>query len=335
MKSRNLFSPFLFLAIASLGSWQIVAAKPVETAQAVSFESKDSAFDKLLAPGANLEVLKRGIGWGEGIGWDKKNGCVYFTDVAKAGIFRWKDGKGISKLQGLGGKDSIKYEADGLIVDKTGHILIGGHRNRCVSRLENNFTLTIVADKFKDKRFNSPNDLVLDAQDNLYFTDPPYGLKGKNDSTEKELKFNGVFRLSPSGELKLLTKDLTWPNGIALSPDEKTLYVSVSDQKKPVVMAYDLGASGISHGRVFFDCAGFASDKKGLPNGVKTDKDGNVFLAGPGGIFVLDAQGKHLGTIMVANYTMNLTWGDDGATLYITTAHTLCRLRMNTKGTGF
>ena len=284
--------------------------------------------------------MSRGLGWGEGLGWDKTNECVFFTDVRRGALFRWRENKGISQMRFSTASPKTNqhpFHANGLMLDKkTRHIIVAGHSTRRIFRIENNLSFTTLADKFDGKRLNSPNDLAMDSAGNLFFTDPPYGLAGKNESHDKELGFNGVYRLSSSGELTVLTRDLTCPNGIGLSPDEKTLYVSVSDEQKPVVMAYDLKANGTAgKGRIFFDAAPFAKAKQGLPNGLKVDRDGNIFLAGPGGIFVLSPQGKLLGRIFIAAYTTNCAWGDDGTTLYVMTAHTLCRFKTTTKGAGF
>ena len=317
----------------------VFAAQRVPESQPLSTDAKDPAFDKLLSPKPTLEILSRGLHWAEGLGWDKKSECVFFTDVGRGALFRWKENSGVSQMRfsTASRKAGQNYfHGDGLLVDKTGHILIAGHIARQIFRIENNLSFTTLADKFDGKRLSSPNDLTMDSAGNLFFTDPPYGLPGKNESHDKELGFNGVYRVSSSGELALLTRDLTWPNGIALSPDEKTLYVSVSDEQKPVVMAYALKANGTTgKGRIFFNAAPFAKAKQGLPNGLKADKDGNIFLAGPGGIFVLSPQGKLLGRIFIADYTTNCAWGDGGSTLYVTTAHTLCRFKTNSKGAGF
>jgi gluconolactonase len=171
----------------------------------------------------------------------------------------------------------------------------------------------------------------------LYFTDPPYGLDGLNDSKAKELPFNGVFRLKTNGELTLLIKDLTFPNGIAISPDGRTLYVAISDGKKPVWMAYDIQADGtIARGRVFFDPATLvAQGRIGSPDGMKVDASGNLFASGPGGVLIFNAAGKHLGTIITGERTSNVAFGDDGSTLYMTCDHKLMRIRLSTKGLGF
>jgi Gluconolactonase len=212
------------------------------------------------------------------------------------------------------------------------------HGNRQVSRVDSvNFTKTVLADRYNGKRFNSPNDLVFNRAGDLFFTDPPYGLAKLNDDPAKELDFNGVYRLSGAGVLSLLTRELTFPNGIALSPDERTLYVAVSDPTRPVWMAYDLRADGtVGNGRVFFDASALAkAGRSGLPDGMKVDAAGNVFASGPGGVLVFSPQGKHLGTIVTGNLTANCAFGDDGSTLYMTVNHALMRVRLRTRGPGF
>ncbi len=202
---------------------------------------------------------------------------------------------------------------------------------------EKKYVKTTLADRFEGKRFSSPNDLVYRSNGDLYFTDPPYGLDGLSQSPHKEIPFNGVYRLTPDGKLTLLTKDLTFPNGIAFSPDEKTLYVAVSDPAKPVLMAYDVQADGsIANGRVFFDATELARrGGQGLPDGMKVDRSGDVFLGGPGGILVINAAGKHLGTIVTGQITANCAFGDDGTTLYMAANHDFMRVRLKTKGEGF
>jgi gluconolactonase len=194
-----------------------------------------------------------------------------------------------------------------------------------------------VVDRFEGKRFNSPNDLVWAPNGDLYFTDPSYGLAKLNDDPAKELPFNGVYRLAANGTLTLLTRELTFPNGIALSPDARTLYVAISDGKTPYIMAYDIQPDGgIARGRIFFDARARVAQKlPGALDGLKLDAKGNIFTTGPGGILVLSPTGKHLGTIFPGDVVANVAWGDDGSTLYMTVNHQLMRVRTSTKGLGF
>ena len=205
-----------------------------------------------------------------------------------------------------------------------------------MARLEKNRTKTTLADKYLGKRFNSPNDLAYKSNGDLYFTDPPYGLEKADKDPKKELPYNGVFRLSKNGKLTLLTSELTYPNGIAFAPDEKTLYVAISDPKLAIWMAYDVKPDGrIANGHIFFNATSKVKEGNGLPDGMKVDKKGNLFATGPGGVFVFTPEGKHLGTIDTGQPTGNCAWGDDGSTLYIMANHYLSRIKTSTVGKGF
>ena len=193
-----------------------------------------------------------------------------------------------------------------------------------------------LAERFEGKRFNSPNDLVYDAKGNLFFTDPPYGLEKRMDDPKKETAFQGVYRSGADGKLSLLTQEIKFPNGIALSPDEKTLYVAESNADRPYIWAADLKPDGtIGSLRTFFDASKLAADKsrKGGPDGLKVDAQGNVWSTGPGGVLVISPAGKHLGTILTGEATANCAWGgDDGSTLYITADMYVCRVKTTAKG---
>ncbi len=208
--------------------------------------------------------------------------------------------------------------------------------DRCIARQEPNGNITVLVEYYEYRRFNSPNDAVYRSNGDLYFTDPPYGLEKRNDDPKKELMFNGVFRLAANGHLDLLLRDLTFPNGIAFSPDEKTLYIANSDPDRPVWMAYPVKPDGsLGEGRVFFDASSLAKNKKGLPDGMKVDRQGNIFAAGPGGVLVFTPAGKHLGTINTGDIASNCAWGNDGSELYITSNGFVCRIKTLTKGKGF
>src|SRR5205807_4266317 len=192
------------------------------------------------------------------------------------------------------------------------------------------------ADRYEGKRLNSPNDGVFKSNGDLYFTDPPYGMEKVWDDPARELDFCGVYRLSKDGKLTLLTKDMTRPNGIAFSPDEKTLYVANSDPEKAVWMAFDVKEDGtLGKGRVFFDATKWVGkERPGLPDGMKVDRKGNLFATGPGGVLVFAPKGKHLGTIATGVPTSNCAWGPDGY-LYVTADKALTRIKTLTKGKGF
>lgn len=194
-----------------------------------------------------------------------------------------------------------------------------------------------LVDSYQGKRLNSPNDAVFKSNGDLYFTDPPYGLPENFDDPRRELDFCGVYRLSKDGQVTLLTKDMTRPNGIAFSPDEKTLYVAQSDPDAAVWMAFDVKSDGtLGKGRVFFDATSWAKEgKKGLPDGMDVDQSGNLFATGPGGVHVFAPDGTHLGTLDTNEPTGNVCWGDDGTTLYIAANTFFVRAKLSTKGKGF
>jgi gluconolactonase len=227
---------------------------------------------------------------------------------------------------------------NGLTFDAQGRLVVADHGNRGISRWNDSlFTRTVVVDRFEGKRLNSPNDLVWGPNGDMYFTDPSYGLRRLNEDPAKELPFNGVFRLSAGGQLSTVTRDLTFPNGIGLSPDARTLYVAISDGRNPYIMAYAVNADGSTgQGRVFYDArARVQQGLKGGLDGLKIDAKGNIFATGPGGILVLSPEGKHLGTIYPGDVVANCAFGDDGSTLYMTVNHQLMRVRTQTKGLGF
>jgi gluconolactonase len=308
-----------------------------------TIERLDPALDKLIAPGTKIEKLAEGYEWAEGPVWFGRAGGSYllFSDVIKNTVHKWdsETGKATPYLSpsGYTGTTSRGGEpgSNGLTRGPDGQLVLCQHGDRRVARLNaDGKTFTTLVDKYDGKRFNSPNDLCYDSHGNLYFTDPPYGLEGKNDDPKKELPFNGVYLLRKGGGLVLLTKELTFPNGLAFSPDEKTLYVAQSDPKRAVVWAFDVKPDGtIANQRVFFDAQHLVEGRKGLPDGLKVDKAGNVFTTGPGGVLVLSKNGKHLGTINTGEATANCAWGGkDGSDLYITADMYLCRVKTKTQG---
>lgn len=306
-----------------------------------SIERLDPAFDLLVAPEAQVEKLADGFTWSEGPLWYR--GSVLFSDVPENVIYCWSPGdtraavflKHSGLLQAHQG--AYAQGSNGLGLDANGRLLICQHGERRIARLEQSGQQTPIADHFEGKRFNSPNDLAVRKNRDIYFTDPPYGLTGLDESPLKELDSNGVYRVTPEGIVSLLIGNLSFPNGLAFSPDEKILYVSVSDSTAPRIMAYEVAQDGsLAHGHVFFNAQALQNvESKGLPDGVKVDARGNVFATGPGGVLVISKDGKHLGSILTGQPTSNCCWGDDGSTLYITANMFLCRLKTSTKGAGF
>ncbi len=248
---------------------------------------------------ARVERIAEGFDWSEGPVWDRSRKVLLFSDVPMNTVFQWQEGKGVSvflKPSGYTGSVPRGGEpgSNGLNMDREGRLVLCQHGDRRVARLEADKTFKTLADKYDGKRFNSPNDSVYKTNGDLYFTDPPYGLLKLNSDPAKELDWNGVYRISAAdGTVTLLTKEMTFPNGIALSPDEKTLYVANSDPRKAIWMAFPVKEDGtIGAGKLFADVTSSVSPaKKGLPDGMKVDAAGNVFATGPGGVLVFAPTG--------------------------------------------
>lgn len=295
----------------------------------------DAAFDALVPKDAQIEKLAGGFSFIEGPLWRPSN-ALWFSDVVGNVVLQWTpDGK-VTDILRPGGYDGTALPADGyngpngMIADKDGAVLLCQHGNRRIVRISKDMSVTTVVDKFEGKKLNSPNDMVYHSDGSLYFTDPPYGLPKGDEDPAKELKFNGVYRLA-KGKLQLLIKDMTRPNGIALSPDEKTLYVANSDPLRKLWMRYDVAADGtVKNGKVFADVT--AEKEDGLPDGMKVDAQGNVYATGPGGVWVFAADGKHLGTIKPTEVPANCGWGDDGKSLYMTARTGLYRIKLAAAG---
>lgn len=318
--------------LGCLGIASLVSAQSIPSFSG-SIERLDPALDKLIAPDAKIEVLASGFNWSEGPVWHQ--GAIVFSDVPENTVYRWEEGMSQAKVflkpsgatSGEGGQGS-----NGLAVDVQGNLVLCQHGDRRLAIHVGGGKFKTLTRSFNDHLYNSPNDLAIAKDGSIYFTDPPYGLKNK---ALRELEWNGVYRLSPDGKVSLLIKDLTFPNGIALGPDEKTLFVAVSDPAATRVMAYDLQSDGtIANGRVFFDAQPLKSpDRKGGCDGLKVDQAGNVWTTGPGGVLILSKSGRHLGTILTGQATANCAFGgEDGGTLYITADMFLLRVRTLTKG---
>jgi gluconolactonase len=303
-----------------------------------TIERLDPAIDRLVPPDAVIEVLASGFRWSEGPVWIRSGRHLLFSDVPQNIVFKWQEGAGTSEFlnpSGYTGKSPRGREpgSNGLTLDAQGRLILCQHGDRQVVRLEKDGSFTILARYINYRRFNSPNDLVYKSNGDLYFTDPPYGLPKLNEDPAKELLINGVYRLRKDGQVDLLISDLSFPNGIAFSPDEKILYVAVSDPKFAVIMAYNVMPDGtVGRGRILLNTTPMVPNRKGLPDGLKVDQAGNLFATGPGGVLVISPEGRHLGTINTGEPTANCAWGEDGSVLYITANDKLVRIRTSTKG---
>ncbi|MBK5294115.1 MAG: SMP-30/gluconolactonase/LRE family protein [Acidobacteriia bacterium] len=306
-------------------------------APALKVEMADAGLNKIVPAGAVYEKLGGGFDFTEGPVWAKAGGYLLFSDIPRNTIYKWAPGAAATEFRKPSGYDGNDAPAgafigsNGLTFDKEGRLIICQHGNGRVVRVEADGKLTVLAEKFEGKRLNSPNDAVYKSDGSLYFTDPPYGFPKLDEDPKKELKFNGVYRLA-GGKLTLLYKELLRPNGIAFSPDEKSIYIGNSDEKRKIWMKFDVTADGgIANGKIFHDATGDTCD--GLPDGLKVDKEGNVYATGPGGIHVFNADGKLLGRLVFPETPANLHWGDaDGKTLYVTARTGLYKTRLEIEG---
>jgi len=329
---------FIWVKSATLDFYQAGRGTGIQEVE-TKILRKDPALDSIVSPGAKIEKLAGGFMFTEGPVWVRDEGYLLFSDPNNNVIYRWSEEEGVSVYRthsGYTGMNIGEYGqpgSNGLTLDAQGRLTINEHGNRRVTRLEKNGQLTVLADRYQGKRLNSPNDLVYRSDGALYFTDPPFGLPKFFEDSRKELPYSGVFCLI-NGELKLVSKDLTGPNGLAFSPDEKYLYVDNWDEKRKVIMRYDVHPDGtLSDGQVFLD----ATKEPGEDawDGMKIDVKGNLYLSGPGGLWIVSPEGKHLGTIVGPEHPHNLAWGgEDHKTLYLAAQTGLYRLTVNTPGAG-
>ena len=315
---------------------------PAQPLQKVRIVRLDAAFDRLVPPGVVVERVVGGRKWVEGPVWNRPDGYLLFSDIPANSVLKWQQGKGTSVFlqpSGYTGKTPFlgpEPGSNGLAFDRENRLLFAAHGDRRIARVEANGKAKTLADRFEGRRLNSPNDLVVKSNGDIYFTDPPFGLPQSYDDPHKELPFQGVYRYGRDGKLTLLIKDIKAPNGIAFSPDEKRLYVSNADPMNALWMVFDLKANGtIESGRVLFAAGAFTKSKPGGPDGMKVDQKGNIFAAGPGGVYVLTPDGQHLGTLDLDAPTGNVAWGEDGSTLFIASNTNIFRVKLTTKGAGF
>ena len=303
----------------------------------------DSRLDALLSATAKIEVLASGFVWSEGPAWVKEGGYLLFSDVPQNTVYKWNEKDGLTtflKPSGYSGAGGYSNEqgSNGLIINNKGQLVSCEHGDRRVSLMPilggGKRTL---ADNFEGKRLNSPNDVVQHSSGAYYFTDPPYGLPKQEKDPTRETDWFGVYRMGTDGVVSLISKDMTRPNGIAFSPDEKMLYVAQSDPEKAVIMAFPMLPNGqVGAGKIFFDATAMSKQGlRGLPDGLRVDKNGNLWATGPGGVLIIAPDATLLGRIDTGEATANCAWGDDGSTLYLTADMYLCRIKTNTKGAGW
>jgi len=316
----------------ALGEKEVMEDIPVTTSiEILSIEALE-----LIDSTSVVEELGKGFLWAEGPVWVESINALLFTDVPENTIYKWSEKDGLSVfLTPSGFTDTSNVEkgdgANGLMLDSEGDLLLCQHGDRRIASLKSGMEnpkaefITLV-DKIDGKRFNSPNDLVIKSNGDIYFTDPPYGIK---DEKDKELSYNGVYKLSQNGEVSLMVDSITRPNGIVLSLDEKTIYVNNSDPDKVFIYSYTLDSKGnFTKPSIFFDATEYTKSGKGLPDGIKTHKSGNLFATGPGGVLIISPKGKLLGIIRTSKSTANCAFDKDYKYLYLTTTDRLLRVKL-------
>ena len=294
----------------------------------------DTAALSLIAQDASFEILATGFKWSEGPLWVDSLQALLFSDVPTNKIYKWtpKDSLSIyleyAGHTGEGNKDSNRG-SNGLLLDNENNLLLCQHGDRRIARLDADLSdpkpqFVTLADAYGNKPFNSPNDLDIDLDGNIYFTDPPYGQPGTKTA---EIGINGVFKVAPSGVVTMLIDSLNRPNGIALSLNQKMLYINQSDKEKPFLYRYEIANDeSLVNGMVLFDFSPFKKQYKGMPDGLKIHKSGNIFAIGPGGVHIISPLGKHLATIETGKRTANCAFDSDQTYLYTTTTDMLLRV---------
>ncbi|MFC3440356.1 SMP-30/gluconolactonase/LRE family protein [Sphingobium rhizovicinum] len=316
-------------ALAGLASLPVAAVAATRTSGVTRI---DPGLDRIIAPSAKVERLASGFRWAEGPVWAAQDKCLFFNDPPSNILYRWRAEDGAkpflspSGLQTPVPPEIREAGLNGLAIDAAGALIAADSGTRAIVRIDiASGQRRIVADRYQGKRFNSPNDLCIAATGAIYFTDPTYGLREGDASPLRELAHCGLYRMSPDGEVTLLDGDHRRPNGVALSPDGRTLYLALSDEKQPEVLAYALDADGLpTQRRLFRDMRPeLARGLPGLPDGIKVDVHGHVFATGPGGVHVCAPDGTLLGMVSTGKAIANCAIDQEGARLFLTSADQL------------
>jgi len=322
---KNPFLLLLFIPLIFFGQNNFIG----------SIERLSSEMDDFISKDSKIEIIAKGFTWSEGPVWSSKLNAVLFSDVPNNIIYKWDEENGLDIFLDKIGYSGIvpnskKSGTNGLTIDQQGNLIICMHGDRRIVKLKdwNSNKVLPIATSFNNKLFNSPNDLVYNSKKELFFTDPPYGLQNGDNDALKELQFNGVFRLSADGKLKVLIKNLSRPNGIAISRDEKTLYVANSDLKNLVIMKYKITDDGVKNPELFFDGSVLSKKNIGLFDGLKVHPSGTIFATGPGGVLLINKEGNHIGTIRTKVRSANCAFDDKFEYLYMTSHQYLTRIRI-------
>jgi gluconolactonase len=303
-----------------------------------TIERFDPALDDIIDTATKAEVIAEGFKWSEGPVWIQSQNALLFSDVKQNTVYKWTEERGKEVyLSPSGYTDSVQrggeMGSNGLLLDPSANLVLCQHGNRQVAKMDADLSdpkskFTAIANNYQGKKFNSPNDAVYNSAGELFFTDPPYGLEKQLEDPKKEIAFQGVYKVKKDGKIILLTDSLTRPNGIAFLPGERTLIVSNSDPQKPYWYAFDIANDNLTNARIFYKASGYDSTAKGLPDGLKIDKRGNIFATGPGGLYVFNNEGKLLGKMKFSASTSNCAFSPDQKTLYVTNDMNVLRIKL-------
>lgn len=315
----------------------IACSTPKEKKTMGSVERIDTALDQLIDVNTKPEIIAEGFEWSEGPVWIEKENMLLFSDVPKNIVYKWTESKGLEKfLEPSGYTDALprggEMGSNGLTLNNLGQLVLCQHGDRRVALFEADYkepkaNFKTLAGDYQGKKFNSPNDVVFDKQGNFYFTDPPYGLLKQTEDSSKQIPFQGVYKVKPDGSVILLVDSLTRPNGIALSPDEKTLYVANSDGPVAKWYSFELAGDSLVNPKIFF-WTQYVEGEKGAPDGLRVHNSGSIFATGPGGVWVFDPTGKVLGKIKIPEATANCAFSPDQKVLYTTSDNFVLRISL-------
>lgn len=341
MKPSKLSIAALFAALTLYGCGRGSGDEQASdsTASFGTIERLDPSLNEIIAEDADIQVIAEGHTWTEGPLWVPVHNMLLFSDIPPNKVFKWTEAGGVeeylfpSGYTGTEPSGRAEPGSNGLILRNDGRLVLCQHGDRCLAVMDAPLDqpepkYIALVSSYDGKKLNSPNDAIFDRASNLWFTDPPYGLPKVDDPT-KELPFQGVFKATPDGEVLLLTDTITRPNGIALTPDEQTLVIANSDPQKAAWYAYDVTPEGnISNGRILYDATEEAKTSPGLPDGLKFDKEGNLFASGPGGVWIFNPNGKLIGKIRLSDPASNCAFTPDDKVLFITNDDRVLRVRL-------
>jgi gluconolactonase len=335
-----LFLPIIIMLHACNNAENKKNANTDSSTVAGIFQRTDSAVDALVSKNVKTEIIASGFKWSEGCIWVEKYGMLLFSDVPNNTVYKWTEEKGKEVfLKPSGYTGSVLSEckepgSNGLTLDNNGNLVLCQHGDRRMVRMDAPLDhpaakYITIADKYQNKRFSSPNDAVYNSNGELFFTDPPYGLKTQDDSDpKKEISFNGIYKVKKDGTVILLVDSISRPNGIAFFPGEKRLLVASSDPVKPNWYVFDVKEDSLTNGKIFYSAAGYDTSWHGLPDGLRIDKNGNVYATGPGGIYIFNSQGKKLGLLRLDHPSSNCALSPDEKTLYVTNDMQVLRIKL-------